>query len=125
MNDILQRIAALVQASKFDQAVDMIDGLEAQGFTSPQLQVLKGRYLQLGESKKYSVEDAALAFKRAIEIDWECVDAHLELGWFLIRVAEDVAGARRSFEKALCLSTEYSNGARKGLAECEKEVRKG
>jgi tetratricopeptide (TPR) repeat protein len=125
MKNLLDEIAALARDSRFDDAVAMIDGLEAQGFTSPQLQVLKGTYLQLGASGKYSLDDVEEAFRRAIDLDPDSAEAHIDLGWFLCRVVEDTVQARSCFEEALRLATDLRNEARTGLAECDREQRQG
>lgn len=120
----IEKITALARDSKFDEAVEMIDAIEAQGFTSPQLQLLKGMYLQLGESEKYSLDDVVSSFERAIELDDEYVEAYIELGWFLCRVVDDPLRARSAFEVALRLSIELRDQAKMGLVECARELRK-
>ena len=121
MKSKLEEIDRLARAGQYDDAVVLIDAMDQAGFTSSELQVIKGDLIQLGESELYSIEDAAAAYVRAIDLDAGNIKARLELGWFRLNVEDDAVGAKSCFDTALELSTELRNESRRGLAECRRE----
>jgi len=99
-NNILQA----VDREQYDEALRLRDrepSLTVQGW------LLKGRCILLGESTKYTFNDAKVAFENVLEGDPENIEANLELGYYYFSVDENEEKAKRYFERSFFLAKKY------------------
>lgn len=68
------------------------------------------------------LEDAEHAFRIAVDIDGRCVEAMLELAWFLYAVRDDPVEAVALFEQALAISRQQAADSVMGVTQCLLET---
>jgi hypothetical protein len=80
----------LLKAKRWEEALTQVDALLAANPLAAQLYLLRGQLIQLqGESTAYALDDAAAAFKRALELDGTYFEALVELMHFYDVVCAD------------------------------------
>jgi tetratricopeptide (TPR) repeat protein len=80
----------LLKAKRWKEALAQVDALLAANPLAAQLYLLRGQLIQLqGESTAYTLDDAAAAFKRALELDGTYFEALVELMHFYDAVCAD------------------------------------
>ena len=115
MLDKVYKVRDLAQEERFDEALVAIAEIEKTTALTPNLLVLKGICLELAEKQP---ADAEHAFRAALDIDDEYIEALNELGSFYLTVGEDSAKAMPLFEKAVDICEAQMTEAVVGMAVC-------
>jgi hypothetical protein len=126
MDNDQERLAALIDKERFDEALSLISVIEsARSLTLPEL-LLKGRCIQLASGTGTPpLSEAERSFIQALEQDAEYVPALLELGWFYFLVEDDAKKAMPMFERVLALSLNQLREAIRGKRDCLEELQSG
>lgn len=122
MIDEVRLIHTLYSEERFDEALDKLIELGEMIELSPYLLVLKGKHILLSDKGPYELADARKAFEAALDIQEDCVEALLELGWFHYAVEDNAAEAKPFFEKALAVSKGQTTEIVEGFAKCLCEI---
>ena len=112
-------IYSLGKMARYDEALDEIAAIERAGVISPKLKMIKGAYIQLGESDKYNLEEAEACFREAIDLDDQNPEAYLELGWYFLNVKDLPENAISYFSKAKELAQRSVSEAIDGLSKAQ------
>lgn len=97
---IILQIKEEIKRKKFDEALTLIEQIP-ENFMTSEIYVLKGICIQLSENLKYDLKEAENSFRKAIELDFNNIDAKMELGWFYFNVLNDSREADHIFGQAL------------------------
>jgi len=120
MADWRQKAVAAANAGEYDAALDLMTG--GVEFCASDL-LLKGKCIQLSRGEKgRQPEDAAAAFKSALELDPEFVPAMIELGWIYYSVFDDAPEGKKYFERALEVTRQHAIEAFRGAARCAEDI---
>lgn len=122
MGSLQDVVEGLMKARKFDEALGRIEEAGEEAL-SPQLWVVRGRCIQLGEGKGVPLEEAKKSFRRALELDGRCLEAWIELGYYVLCVEDDAREAHGIFRKAAELLEEFGGEIEKGIRMCKEESR--
>ena len=117
----LDTIESLMHARRFDEALRRIEEA-GQGMLSPRLWVLRGICLQLADRTKLPLDEAKKSFQHALDLDGQCLDAWIELGYYVLNVEDNAREAEAIFLKATQLLPEVKKEIEKGLCACKEEV---
>ncbi|MEN6372288.1 MAG: hypothetical protein ABFD64_09785 [Armatimonadota bacterium] len=113
----------MAQENKYDEILNLISLLEKSEHLPPSILVWKGVSIQLSSGKTaVNLNDAELAFRMAVDIDSRCVEAILELAWFLYAVRDDAIEAVALFEQALAISRQQAADSVIGVIQCLLEM---
>jgi tetratricopeptide (TPR) repeat protein len=83
------------------ETIELADQAVKDHPDSPELQVLRGHLILLGdEDCPYDSNEAVICFQKAVEIDPEYAEAWEEIGHFYEAVEPDQTLSRKAFEKA-------------------------
>lgn len=115
-------VEGLMKARKFDAASGRIEEAGEEAL-SPQLWVARGRCIQLGEGKGAPLEEAKKSFRRALELDGRCLEAWIELGYYVLCVEDDAREAYGIFRKAAEVLDDFGGEIEKGIRMCEEKSR--
>jgi len=100
MKALLSEVRRLFHLRRYDDILNLLEKSKDK-IIYPEIYVLKGTCIQLGDlENKYQLSDVELAYKNAIAIDSEYIEAWLELGWFYLCVNDDAIHAVNFFKKA-------------------------
>jgi len=124
MNNLFDKVHQLFKDKKYDEALVELGSIKNDFLLPPNISVLKGVCIQLGKDEKLplGLEDAEKAYKNALEVDSEYINALLELGFFYLNVKDDATKALFQFKKAFALSRSKLTEAIQGYAECLSEL---
>ena len=117
----LATIESLMHARQFDEALRQIEE-SGQGMLSPRLWVLRGICLQLANCTELPLDEAKKSFQHALDLDGQCLDAWIELGYYVLNVEDNARDAEAIFLKAAQLLSEVKKEIGKGLCACKEEV---
>jgi tetratricopeptide (TPR) repeat protein len=127
MKNPFAKFEALYKAAEhdeeFDKALSEIAKIEQDHELAPNILVSKGDCIQLGSGSVYVLSDAEAAYKRALEIDPEHIEAHIELGFFYLNIMNEGDKALPYFENALSLARSKITQAVEGMATCLSETK--
>jgi len=113
----------LYSQEQYDEALRELVTVEKTHCLPPNILVIKAACIQLGSGDgPYALEDATSAFKRALEIDPEYVEALNESGYYWLYVLDRREVARPCFEKAMGIARSQLTEAIVGIAECIAET---
>lgn len=113
----------LGQQNRHAEALDLMDRIEQSGERlPPNVLVLKGIFIQVAPDSRHTLDDSEEAFRQALAIDEECVEALLELGWLYQAAYDDSASAKPVFEKAYEISRRQITESLLGMAKCIREI---
>lgn len=113
--DKVNQVRDLAQDERFDEALKLIGEIEKTTHLPPNLLVLKGICIVLADTGKEPTE-AEYAFREALAVDDEYVEALNELGNYYLTIKEDPAKAMPLFEKALDVAESQVTESVMGLA---------
>ncbi len=83
----------------------------------------KGVAIELSsENSPCTLEDVAISYKRAIELDKNCFDAYINLGYFYLNVMDDAKTAKPYFEEVFDRLHSLLGDAVVGVAKCVGEL---
>lgn len=122
MTEKLREVLRLVREKKYNDALDVIDELEEKGPIPPFLLVQKGRLIQLAENNTYSILDAENAFKKALGMVEDYVEALNELGKLYYSILGKPDKAMPLFERAFETCRSQMATSLTGLANCTFEL---
>ena len=88
---------------------------------TPMLWVLRGKCIQLAEGTSLPLDEAKKSFQRALELDENCLEAWIELGYYLLCVEDDAQEASTIFQNAQRVLAKYEEEIQEGLRECQEE----
>jgi tetratricopeptide (TPR) repeat protein len=123
MKDPFQKFKRLYLAEQYDKALYELARLEKEHKLPIDVLIIKGTCIQLGSEKTpYILSDAESAYKKALEIDPENLEALIEAGYyyFVMDNREDIA--RPYFYKAFSIARKRISEAVRGIAECISET---
>jgi tetratricopeptide (TPR) repeat protein len=125
--DIRAKIQQLAREEQYDEVLELIDDLEKTSELPSNLLVLKGIAIGKAEKTNYRLSDAESAFRKALEIDEECIDALMELGWLYLMTRDDAQTSKSLFDKAFDICrrklTESVIGIAKSLHETDGKAK--
>jgi len=113
-------INVLMQQNEYASALDVIRKAELSGEPTSELLVWEARLLQLGDEG--TPEEVEEILRRAIKLEPGFVEAHVELGWFLLNVQDSASLAQDAFRQALKLQVETNSEIVLGLLKCSQEI---
>ena len=122
MKNPFKRFHELRTAEEFDEALVELARVEKHHKLPPNILVLKGICILLAKKSGYGLDDAETAFKAALAVDKEYVDALLELGYLYLYVHNDAQESIPYFRKAIELARSQMSNAVQGLAEALAET---
>lgn len=122
---LADRIEKLELARAYDEALDALMHGKSGVEQCPYLLVTKGRLIQLAEHTSLGLDEAEKAFQQALRIDKEYIPAMLHLAWYYLNVCDDPASAKRYFDKAMDILSDYVAEAVEGSAKCLQEMADG
>lgn len=122
-NPSLKTIRELWNQKDYQRVLDSVAEAEHEGLASPEMYVLKACALQLTDDGL--LEEVEAALMKALDLDPACVDAHIELGWFLLNVKDDPIKAGHAFQTALALQVQANTEVILGLLKCAEEREPG
>ena len=103
--DVYAVLQRLLKAKRWEEALAQVDALLASNPLAAQLYLLRGQLIQLqSESTAYALDEAAAAFKRALELDGTYFDALVELMHFYDAVCADTPQAMAYAEQVRALA---------------------
>lgn len=120
MNNLQNTIKSLMKSRRFDEALSRMDEIGPESWT-PTLWVLRGKCIQLAEDTSLPLDEAKKSFQRALELDANCLEAWIELGYYVLCVEDDAQEASTIFQNAQRIMAEYEKEIQKGLLQCEEE----
>ena len=124
MKNIFKEFQQLVKNEEFDRALMELNILEKNNALPANILVTKGICIQLGsEHIPYNLQDAEMAFKTALEIDDEYIDALIELGCYYNSCEGNAEKALPYFKKACELASSQITEVIQRLAECISETK--
>ena len=123
MKNPFAKFKKLYLAEKYDEALKEVAMLEKEYSLPPNLLIIKAACIFLGSgTTAYSLDDAETAYKRALEIDPENVEALIEAGYHYLNVLDKREIAKHYFDKAISISRTRNSDAIIGMAECISET---
>jgi tetratricopeptide (TPR) repeat protein len=126
MKDPFAKFKALYLAGQDDEALHELASVEKEHSLPPNVLVIKGMCIELGSgTTPYTLDDAEAAYKKALEIDPDYVEALNEAGYYYLNMLDKRDTARPYFEKALSIACTQISEAIKGIAECISETAPG
>ncbi|MBQ7252437.1 MAG: hypothetical protein IJS32_07540 [Kiritimatiellae bacterium] len=114
-------IESLMHARRFDEALRRIEE-SGHGMLSPRLWVLRGMCLQMADSTELPLDEAKKSFQHALDLDGQCLDAWIELGYYVLNVEDNAREAEAIFLKATRLLSGFEKEIGKGLRACKEEL---
>lgn len=113
----------LSTSQRYDEALDLLASAETERQLDAHELVMKGRLIQLAsESCQFPLMDAASAFKEALDLEPESIDARVELAWYFHTIEGDHRRAEALFRQAIASSRSQLTEAARGLAACLEEI---
>jgi|SRR5215218_2798414 len=122
MRDVITEIRDLYDAEKYGDAVRLAEEAEQNGIVSAPLLVWKSRSFLLSDHSQFDLGDVEGWLLQALNLDPDYLPALLELGFFYLRVMDDVKRAWPLFERAHRVCTENATEIVIGLSECIAEM---
>lgn len=120
--NMLDKVIEAMKGEEFVKALRLIEELETDGCITSSVLVAKGRCIQLMDETEYSLDDAKLAFKQAIDQDPSSLDGLIELANFYYAVEGEPEKALEYFDIAFQKSRSYLMDAIVGHAKCVAEI---
>src|SRR5438128_55434 len=111
-----------VRRQDYDAVIDLLRSREMKGPLTARQYVTLGRSIQLSQ-RDGTLDEARVAFERALAADDEYAPALLEMGWLLGSVLGDHEGAAVFFRRALARSIDDAFEAADGLASLQDDER--
>ena len=123
MKDPFAKFKELYLAGRDDEALHELASVEKEHSLSIDVLIIKGACIQLGSgTAPYTLSDAEAAYKKALEIDPENLEALIEVGYYYFVMDNRADIARPYFDKALSIARIRLSEAIKGIAECISET---
>ena len=119
----MKQIRALCKEERYNEAIQQIDAVQAQGYEDASLLTLKALCIQMGEGSPHTLEDAKAALEKAAALEEGSAEAQLELGWYLYNVDDDAEAAQPAFEKAIELLQAQLTSSVIGAVKAIREAR--
>jgi tetratricopeptide (TPR) repeat protein len=123
MKETFTKFKELYYAKQFDEALNEIAILEKKHGLPLDVLIIKGMCIQLGSEKSpYRLDDAESAFKKALEIDPDNLEALIEIGHYYRAIDDRDDIAKTYFEKAFSIARTRISEAIQGIALCISET---
>jgi tetratricopeptide (TPR) repeat protein len=120
---MVPNVKELVNAERFDEAVEELVRLEKERALSLPELVAKGELIQLGSATiSHDLDEARRSFQDALDIDESYVPALIELAFFHYAVEDDSQQALPLFEKAVEICIRQLTEAVEGKMKCIEEL---
>ena len=123
MKSLVPKIYYLYYSHRFNEVLNLLDEFEKTTPLTPKLLIIKGDCIQLAiPGDKYDLPDVELAYRKAIAIDNQYVEAWKELGWFYLCVEDDSKRAIVAFQKSIKICYKKSVQKNKSLRCSRQEM---
>lgn len=123
MKDPFAKFKKLYLAGQDDKSLHELANLEKEHSLPIDVLIIKGACIQLGsETSPYKLEDAEAAYKKALEIDPESLEALIEAGYYYFVMDNRADIAKPYFEKVISIARTRLTEAIIGIAECISET---
>lgn len=122
MNESFDKIRELYDSKEYRTALSVLSEMEKHRVTHPSIFVWKSRCLQLTDSPPTELNEIEELLKSALEIDDQYVPALVDLGYFYLRIMDNVQLATPLFERALDICRDMNTSIVIGLTESISET---
>ena len=118
-----EKLRDLTLKESYEAILTLLAQYEKYYELPPNLLILKGNCIALCSAGSYTLSDVESAYREALRVDEDNIDAYLELGWFFLHVQDDAQTAQPFFERAFELSRKYLVSSLAGMNQCLAELK--